>query len=675
MGNNICRNPEMYGHKNLTLPTITSGTSSEDLLDPDPEAEVENPEPPKSPLLPRVQLPCNPLFYSFSIHHKNNRGDVKKGQFMDSSEGGDHDAGSGSYGWKVSNRSSSSSSSSYDSNEEEDPYLPGNNQKLQPRRSIKLFSLMGNIAKARTLINGINANFSQDLILNKFLKFNSMEISQSLTKAFDDSVKIQERPSVFKRKIKIEISQFRKEQKNKSIGDYYNLIEAVGKGAFATVYKATHLVSGDIRAVKVIQKSLAPNSKSTLTAIAEFDILKKLDHPNILKLHEYFQDARNIYIVMEYCEGGPLYDQLLKCKQLTEQSVAKVMQQILSAVAYCHERNVVHRDLKPANILLINNLDDICVKIIDFGGSKIIGEEGLKDKFGTPIYIAPEVITRQHYNEKCDLWSSGVIMYSLLCGRPPFEGGSTKEILHKVVDGVYSFRGSEWSIISKGARCFIEKLLHYEPDKRISAREALDDLWLIKQCTALNIIPTEAALLTYNNLLQFSAKQRLQEAVLTYLVCHVQNNEEEKRLKKIFEAFDTNKDGALSREELIDGYFTLFGDFRMAEVEVERIMKKVDVNENGRIDYSEFLMATSNVNNLLGSKKLQMAFEQFDLDGNGVISVDELHKVLGGDDKTVDKQYWMSIIKEVDKDNDGCIDFSEFKAMMNMMANRRFSYA
>lgn len=173
----------------------------------------------------------------------------------------------------------------------------------------------------------------------------------------------------------------------------------------------------------------------------EIDILKNLDHPNIMKLYEIFEDKQNIYLVSELCLGGELFDEIITRNFFNETDAVSIMQQLLSAICYCHQKKVAHRDLKPENVLLDTKKNDH-IKVIDFGTSQVFeSAEQMHQTYGTAYYIAPEVL-KGDYNEKCDLWSIGVIMYILLSGSPPFNGDSDGEILKKVKDGKITFSSS-----------------------------------------------------------------------------------------------------------------------------------------------------------------------------------------------------------------------------------------
>lgn len=181
--------------------------------------------------------------------------------------------------------------------------------------------------------------------------------------------------------------------------------------------------------------------------------------------------------------GGELFDEIAKRKHMSEMDAAFVIKQILSAIAYCHSKNVVHRDLKPENVLITSIQEDgkVNVKIVDFGAALFMSSEiKLKETMGTPYYIAPEVI-KGNYTEKCDVWSIGVILYILLSGTAPFDGPTDEDIMNKVKEGKFKFRTKIWESISDSAKDLILKMLNYNPEARISASEAYMHPWLQKQ--------------------------------------------------------------------------------------------------------------------------------------------------------------------------------------------------
>lgn len=180
--------------------------------------------------------------------------------------------------------------------------------------------------------------------------------------------------------------------------------------------------------------------------------MRTLDHPNIIKLYETFEDARNVYLVMELCEGGELFDRIIEKQHFSEKEAREIFKQIAQGLAHCHANHICHRDLKPENFLLLNKSDSSPIKIIDFGLSHIFEEqkEGQFNKIqmttraGTPYYIAPEVLAGK-YDEMSDVWSLGVILFILLSGLPPFYGKNDAEILDMVKQRKYSLDIPEFS--------------------------------------------------------------------------------------------------------------------------------------------------------------------------------------------------------------------------------------
>jgi len=284
----------------------------------------------------------------------------------------------------------------------------------------------------------------------------------------------------------------------------------------------------------------------------------------------------------------------------------------------------------------------------------------MNQKLGTAYYIAPEVI-KGEYNEKCDVWSCGVILYILLCGYPPFNGDDDQTIMDKIAIGEYDFHSVEWKGVSEDAKKFIRRLMEIDVAQRYSAAQALDDPWL-KEVLGQQEIDEPLAMSALKNLKSFRAERKLQEATWMFLVTYMSTREEKAELLKTFQALDENGDGQLSTDELVKGYRKIMGDAE-AEAEVEAIMKVVDVNGSGYIDYTEFVMATINRQKLLSKDKLESAFKMFDKDGSGFLEIDEIKAIFGGQ-RNIDEKVWEDLIKEVDANGDGKISLNEFEDMM-----------
>ena len=405
--------------------------------------------------------------------------------------------------------------------------------------------------------------------------------------------------------------------------------------------------------------------------LKEIDVLSQLDHPNIIKIYEYFMDDVNFYIITEIATGGELYDKIFYLQKFSEESARLIMRQLLSAVFYLHSKGIVHRDLKPENILLDTNEDgDLDIKLIDFGTANYWkNKDDLSLNIGTPYYIAPEIITKR-YTNKCDLWSCGVILYVLLTGIPPFTGKDESEILKKVMTEKIKLDTEDWNDISEEAKSLISKLLNRNPDERISAENALQEPWIKNNNNVAKGIvykndfkgPDDENNI-FKNVRKSTQKQKFQEAVINYLVHQVNINEMNKKLSRVFKELDDNGDGILSYEELKKGFKSYFGDSKNMEKEFNELMKLIDTDGNGTVEYQEFIRATCDLNLLLTDKNLNMAFKAFNKDGSGSLSESEIKEILGFKENT-DNELVKTIMKEIDFNGDGRISFEEFYNLM-----------
>jgi len=269
-----------------------------------------------------------------------------------------------------------------------------------------------------------------------------------------------------------------------SIEERYELKKVIGRGAFSVVKEGIRKASGKKYAIKCISKKLIDKKELSLLE-REIDIMKKLQHPNIIQLMEVIDTSDTLYLVLEFASGGELFDAIVNKGSYSEADAAKIIRQILEAIQYVHKNGIAHRDLKPENLLLLQseNGDEI-IKIADFGLSKDFGEEQLQTSCGTPDYVAPEVLMGEPYDMAVDIWSIGVISYVLLCGFPPFYGETQKELFENIMSGTYDFPDPEWTDVSDQAKSFIKSILVTDPEKRTTAEQCLNDEW-IKENTGI----------------------------------------------------------------------------------------------------------------------------------------------------------------------------------------------
>jgi len=262
--------------------------------------------------------------------------------------------------------------------------------------------------------------------------------------------------------------------------DYYVLGDEIGKGGFSIVYQAERKKDQKEFAVKCIKKDMVEGEDIKLLR-REVQIMKKLDHPNILKLFEVYEDDKQFFLVMELVKGKELFDKIVERGMYSERDASNIIFQVVSAVDYLHTNGIAHRDLKPENLLSAGEGENEIIKIADFGFSKSFAgddAEKLMTSCGSPGYVAPEILTAESYDKSVDMWSVGVIIYILLSGYPPFYADSAPALFKKIMDVKYDFDDSVWEDISDSAKDLIRNLLVKEPSKRFTAKQCLQHPWV-----------------------------------------------------------------------------------------------------------------------------------------------------------------------------------------------------
>ena len=325
-------------------------------------------------------------------------------------------------------------------------------------------------------------------------------------------------------------------------------------------------------------------------------------------------------------------------------------------------RNITKKLTYNYNKLNIKNFE---LKLIDFGCSKIFSPQKkttFEDTIGTLVYCSPEVL-KNKYDQKCDIWSCGVIMYLLLCGKFPFSGKSEEEITKKILFGKLNFNSKQFQNVSESAKDLIIKCLNKDKNKRITVKQALHHEFFAGEIDINNIFEDEVITKNVLNSLRINSRQtsKFYQIVLTYLSYNFADKEHLQKLRNIFYKIDLNMDGKLSREELYTAYKEAKID--ISKEELSKIIKFMDFDGNGYIEYEEFIRVTLPKEQLFTDINLKNAFEMFDKDKNGTISVDEIIEVIGID-KEFDKNAIEELKKEVSYDGNKEIDFKHFKDFM-----------
>lgn len=288
----------------------------------------------------------------------------------------------------------------------------------------------------------------------------------------------------------------------------YQFQEKIGEGAFSEVYKAVNLISNQAVAVKVIKKfQLDANQKQSV--LKEVTIMRQLKHDNIVEFIEFIEVDEHYYIVQELLNGGEIFNEIVKFTYFSEDLSRHVLKQLCDAIKYLHDEvGVVHRDIKPENLLFqpipiipsthrkLRRTDDPnkvdegvfkngyggggigVLKLADFGLSKQIWQDDTKTPCGTVGYTAPEVVRDEHYSKEVDMWGIGCVLYTMLCGFPPFYDEKIDVLTQKVAKGEYQFLQPWWDEISAGAKNCVRQLLQVDPRKRYTIDELLRDPWL-----------------------------------------------------------------------------------------------------------------------------------------------------------------------------------------------------
>ena len=448
-----------------------------------------------------------------------------------------------------------------------------------------------------------------------------------------------------------------------TIKDYYEVISEIGKGGNAKVFEVRNKKTKDIRACKYLSKK--DIKESDLQKFRrEIKILMKTDHPNIIKLYEVYETKKKLYLIMEKCNGGELFDKIISRissgQMYSEKTAAYLILQIMSAVDYCHKNGICHRDLKPENILFLNkgNEENNPIKVIDFGLSQIIGEkkEKLKSKVGTAYYVPPEILIGE-YSQKCDVWSVGIIICILLTGEPPFNGNNDLEIYNKIKNFEYYF-SEKWKYISDEAKDLVSHMLVPE-NIRYDASEVLAHPWFkkIEENNQNNIVNLN---LDLSFLKSYQQTNTFKKIVLTFISTRLNENDIND-LNKLFVSFDKDNDGQISFDEFKQALISIKSEGIKLD-EIIEIFNSLDTDKNGKIDYTEFIASCIQKQTYLKKERLYEAFSFFDIDNNEVITKEEIMSILqleNDENKEVE-----NLIEKVDKNGDGVIDRKEFDEFM-----------
>ncbi|KAL2336252.1 hypothetical protein Fmac_010698 [Flemingia macrophylla] len=416
----------------------------------------------------------------------------------------------------------------------------------------------------------------------------------------------------------------------KNFGAKFEIGKEVGRGHFGHTCYAKGK-KGELKdqavAVKIISKAKMTTAIAIEDVRREVKILKALSgHKHLVKFHDAFEDANNVFIVMELCEGGELLDRILsRGGKYSEEDAKVIVLQILSVVAFCHLQGVVHRDLKPENFLFTSRSEDADMRLIDFGLSDFIRpEERLNDIVGSAYYVAPEVLHRS-YSLEADIWSIGVITYILLCGSRPFWARTESGIFRAVLRADPNFDDLPWPTASAEAKDFVKRLLNKDYRKRMTAVQALTHPWLMDDSR-----PIPLDILIYKLVKAYLHATPFKRAAVKAL-SKALPEDELPYLRAQFRLLEPNRDGHISLDNFKMALARHATD-AMRESRVLEIVNAMEPLAYRQMDFEEFCAAAISTYQLEANDRWEdiasTAFEHFEREGNRVMSVEELAREL-----------------------------------------------
>ena len=519
--------------------------------------------------------------------------------------------------------------------------------------------------------------------------------------------------------IKIDTKNFIK----RSYSNFYDIYEKkqlLGEGAFGSVYKIIRKHSGTreiIRALKEISKDALNNDSASQEELKnEIEVLKTLDHPNIMKIYEFFEDEKYIYIIFEFCGGGDIAEMNNKYGIFPEFLLKYVMFQVFLAISFLHSKKVVHGDLKRENIAFVytdekkdkkeidnflnsffnnkeiqhelaessglENLSDKALetvkelsyyqmKILDFGSAKMKKRnvnEKLTGITGTSYYCSPEVI-KEKYDFECDEWACGIMMYILLTGEPPFDGSNEDEIFSNILNNNINLDNPKLKYVSDNCKDLIQKLLEKNAKKRITASNALKHDFFTEGINIGNLL--KGKFKVNETVLRGMIKHQLtnkkiskfKEVVIAYISLNFSDQNAQEKARHIFMEMSGGNKHYLITKKTFSNKMGQVCNY-LSKEEIEDLFDKIDDNGTGNIEYEELIRALTDKEKLLSDKNLKEAFLFFDKDKNGTISWNEIAEVVYPEGK-IPQNTIKEFLKEINqKDENMEIDFREFKKIL-----------
>ena len=455
----------------------------------------------------------------------------------------------------------------------------------------------------------------------------------------------------------------------------YKVLDLLDSGFYGKVFKAVNTLTKNLVAIKKTKKYLnltkADGKPIYVNVKVEIELIKKLCHPNIVKVYEVYDIREFYFIIHEYCKYGNLYDYFRF--HFSEKQICILIYQILSGILYLHERNMIHRNIKLETIMVDHIEKDIStsepfffVKIRDFSTCKYLEPNEKENQIvGDIYYMAPEVI-EEEYDEKCDIWSVGVILYMLITKKAPFEANDKEKIMDKIVEEDYNKNSRKLLDVSEEVRDLIDKLLEKDPEKRPSAKEALEHPWFKKfnGRGAFSNFKFEDFNTIIDKLFDYKPLNKLQEIVLSFLVHNSPSNNENVKIMKIFRYLNASGDCKLTKEELKKGLYK----YRIkseVNVLVDELFEKLELKEdNDYIEYEKFLRLCIDKNALFTKENLKNIFNYINYDKGEGITAQKIMKTFNIKKEEISEALFNDLIIKKDNNNDMILNFAEFERII-----------
>lgn len=449
----------------------------------------------------------------------------------------------------------------------------------------------------------------------------------------------------------------------RSKDDVFNLYEIiqkkVGKGTFGSVFKARlKNEKNRIFAIKMIDR--VADVEFTKLFMTEIEMLKITDHPNIVKFFEVYESRKKYFLVQEFCHGGTLEKKLKTTTEpMLESEILEILWQILLAINYLHKRNIAHRDIKPENFMFTKKGGHF-MKLIDLGLAEHFDDSGFHQTMGTPSFMSPQSFQGE-YNEKCDVWSVGVILYEMMTLKEPFISEDAEEAKFKICTMDYDHDLILNSNYSSDLKDLFNKILCYDQTERLTAGEALrhrvfESKRSLVYENGIKLIEPDVL----ERLRNFSIASTFQREMIGLMVQAFNDAEELRRINDIFMAIDSDLSGTLSYKE-IDYLYSNFGE-KLEKEEVEKIIDSLYITTKAEITFLEFQAGLLEKHFYTDEKRVKLLFDYLDWDGSKFIDTEDIKNCFKRFGRNLDDRKIEQMIKECDViDGDSMISYDEFK--------------